>query len=586
MKKTVIISAILMLIGCAVAIMQQNQPTESKSINPDIASIPKNQNVAFANKYGNYLAGRTASINGDHQKAALFLGHIASLEKNNLPKTLGLLAIRHYLIAGDIEKAIDLSEKNPKSEQNLLINYVNMLQIVQALKNDDVDAAQKITNKLDNEGLASLINPFIQSWLDFSSTKKIERVKIADGLEHGKLRALQYHHEALQLQINQDAAKVTSIYDKIGNQIDIVPNIMIFSAVRHFIQINQPEKAKQIIIFAQKNNPRNPLWEGKNTDNLIEELKDWNEISIQDAKGGIAEAFANIGELLGNEGATSEAIILLHLSLYLNPQNQFNRLVLAEILENEGKYQAAINEYQKIEQPVFLKNVARLYQARALHSDNKIDESRTILQSLLNNSDMKYNSNMMLGDLERESNNLELAIKYYSDTLKTIDKPKQIDWGLLFRRGIIYDLMGDWEKSEADLKQALKLNPNEPEIMNQLGYSWLLRGEKFPDAEKILKQAALAAPDNAHIIDSYGWALYKSGKYEKAFQVLERALSLMPADPTINDHYGDALWQLGRKGEAKFHWERALLYKPTEKGAKAALKAKLINGLKNADAQD
>jgi Flp pilus assembly protein TadD len=135
-----------------------------------------------------------------------------------------------------------------------------------------------------------------------------------------------------------------------------------------------------------------------------------------------------------------------------------------------------------------------------------------------------------------------------------------------------------WQQAEADLQTALTLRPDEPSLLNFLGYSWIDRGENLPMARAMVERAVELRPRDGYIVDSLGWALYTLGDYEAAVAKLERAVELKPGDPTINDHLGDAYWRAGRRNEARFQWMRALR-SADEETDKGAIQAKLDKGL-------
>jgi Flp pilus assembly protein TadD len=115
-------------------------------------------------------------------------------------------------------------------------------------------------------------------------------------------------------------------------------------------------------------------------------------------------------------------------------------------------------------------------------------------------------------------------------------------WTLFYDRGVSYERSGDWTKAEADLEHALELKPDQATILNYLGYSWIDRGEKLDQGMKMIEKAVDLRPEDGYIVDSLGWAHYRTGDYAGAVQYLERAVELVPDDSTINDHLGDAYW--------------------------------------------
>jgi len=135
-------------------------------------------------------------------------------------------------------------------------------------------------------------------------------------------------------------------------------------------------------------------------------------------------------------------------------------------------------------------------------------------------------------------------------------------WPLLYARGIALERAGQWPRAEADFKRALQLVPEQPYVLNYLGYTWVERGENLAEARGMLERAMALRPQDGNIADSLGWALFKLGDLPNATKWLERAAELESRNATINDHLGDAYWAAGRRREAVFQWRRALTLDP------------------------
>jgi tetratricopeptide (TPR) repeat protein len=150
-------------------------------------------------------------------------------------------------------------------------------------------------------------------------------------------------------------------------------------------------------------------------------------------------------------------------------------------------------------------------------------------------------------------------------------------WGLFYMRGVAEDQAGDWSSAERDLKRALAMSPDQPDVLNYLGYSWVDRGVDLQAAKAMIEKAVAAKPDSGAIVDSLGWVYYRMGDYADAVEQLERATELEPADPDINNHLGDAYWAAGRKLEARFQWEQVLSLQPSDK-LRVDVEAKLKSG--------
>ena len=149
---------------------------------------------------------------------------------------------------------------------------------------------------------------------------------------------------------------------------------------------------------------------------------------------------------------------------------------------------------------------------------------------------------------------------------------------IYFARGVSYERIDRWSLAEADLKRALKLSPDQPDVLNYLGYTWLTRGENLAEARAMIEKAVAQRPGDPQIIDSMGWALFLLKQYADSAAFLEKAVELLPGDPTINDHLGDAYWRLGRLTEARYQWERSLTYGP-ETAEADIIRKKLKDGM-------
>jgi Flp pilus assembly protein TadD len=169
---------------------------------------------------------------------------------------------------------------------------------------------------------------------------------------------------------------------------------------------------------------------------------------------------------------------------------------------------------------------------------------------------------MALGNVLRGHKKFAECADVYSKGVATIARPEKANWVIFYFRGICYERSKQWPKAEADLKKALELFPDQPHVLNYLGYSWIDQGINLDDGMTMIKSAVQQRPDDGYIVDSLGWAYYKLGNYEEASKNLERAIELKPEDPTINDHLGDAYWRVGRVLEAKFQWAHARDLKP------------------------
>jgi len=183
-----------------------------------------------------------------------------------------------------------------------------------------------------------------------------------------------------------------------------------------------------------------------------------------------------------------------------------------------------------------------------------------------------------LADLQRSRKLYAESALTYTRALDLMSKPERSQWALYYCRGIANERSKNWPKAESDLKRALELNPDQPEVLNYLGYSWVDQGVNLDEAFRMLRRAVDLDGRNGYVVDSLGWSYYRLGRYDEAVKELEKAVDLKPADPVINDHLGDAYWRVGRKLEAQFQWNHARDLNPEPEDLPKILD-KIKNGL-------
>lgn len=234
--------------------------------------------------------------------------------------------------------------------------------------------------------------------------------------------------------------------------------------------------------------------------------------------------------------------------------------------------QRAVAQYQKdnnldIDGVVGVETYASLIRAAGpLTYDNRIDRASQL--EILD----------AIGNILRAHKKYGEAIEYYDRAIALIKKPRKQDWTYYYARGTCHEREKNWPKAERDLKMALKLVPDQPLVLNYLGYSWIDQGINLKEGLKLIERAVALKPDDGYVVDSLGWAHFKLGNIKQAVLFLERAVELRPDDPILNDHLGDALWRAGRQREARFQWEQALTLKPEPEEA-TKIRAKIRTGL-------
>jgi tetratricopeptide (TPR) repeat protein len=300
---------------------------------------------------------------------------------------------------------------------------------------------------------------------------------------------------------------------------------------------------------------------------------------VDSPQTGAAEALYGIGATLTRRGGEDLALVYLQLALYLEPTHPLALLSLADLYESVKKPQMAIKIYERVPANSPLKRNAQIQLATDLDAADRSDEAIKILKSVTAEDPKDLEAIMALGNVERGRKKFSDCTETYSKGIDALPDPN--DKGntvYYYYRGICEERSHQWPKAEADMKKALELQPDQPHVLNYLGYSWIDQGINLDEGMKMIKRAVDQRPDDGYIVDSLGWAYFRIGNYEEAVKNLERAIDLKPEDPTINDHLGDAYWRVGRTLEAKFQWQHARDLKP-EPDDLPKIEAKIANGL-------
>jgi len=299
---------------------------------------------------------------------------------------------------------------------------------------------------------------------------------------------------------------------------------------------------------------------------------------IKSANDGAAEAIYGVSTVLLAQGSGESALALANMALSLRPDFPAATMIKAGALEQSKRLVEANAIYAKIPQDSPLSWVAQLHRANNLDRLDQTDQAVALLRTLAAAHADHTRPLIDLGDILRRRERFAEAITAYDQVLKRLSALKPQHWVLFYSRGIAYEQTQQWPKAEADFLKALDLQPEQPLVLNYLGYSWIDQGLYLDRALGMIKKAVQLRPRDGYIVDSLGWGLYRMGNFKGAVKSLERATLLLPADPLINDHFGDALWRVGRLREARFQWQRALDLKPDAEIV-STLREKLKNGL-------
>jgi len=299
--------------------------------------------------------------------------------------------------------------------------------------------------------------------------------------------------------------------------------------------------------------------------------------------GALSSALLRAATQLSQDNAITPAIIYARLASFLTPDADEVYMLIGNLFLAQEEPKIALLAYAKIDDDSDLIKLARIREALAYDQLGDTERGLGLLDEFLAANPTDSEARATKGDILRSHERFEEAAAEYTQAIKELGEPDQSDWFLFFTRGIAYEQTDHWPLAEADFLKALELLPDEPQVLNYLGYSWIDRGMHIERAKGMIEKAAEQRPNDGFIIDSLGWVQFLLGDYSSAVENLERAILLEPDDPTINDHLGDAYWMVGRQLEARFQWNHALAMNPEEKD-RSKIADKLSFGLRAAPA--
>ncbi|HYZ40586.1 MAG TPA: tetratricopeptide repeat protein, partial [Stellaceae bacterium] len=299
---------------------------------------------------------------------------------------------------------------------------------------------------------------------------------------------------------------------------------------------------------------------------------------IKSAADGLAEALFDLASVVNQPETLDLGLLYGRCALELRPHMVLAQLLLADILSAQNKPEESLALLSQIPASSPYSWSARLRVAADLEMLDRTDEAIAQLKEMAAEAPTRAGADMQLGDLLRGKKRFSEAVEAYDEAIRRFEAAGMPErWSLYYSRGIALERSGQWKRAEADLSHTLALKPDQPLVLNYLGYSWIDRGEHLQRGLKMIEKAVELRPEDGYIVDSLGWAHYRLGDYTSAVQYLEKAIELVPEDPTINDHLGDAYWQSGRAIEARYQWRRALQFGPQDDEVKP-IQAKLDGG--------
>ena len=498
---------------------------------------------------GSYMAGQQALKDLRTDEAARYFSDAAQADWDN-----PILVERAFVALatdGQIGKAASTArrmlELDPANE------LAELVVASEALKERRYDSAVRQLSQISQDSFSGITAGILRAWAMVGDNRGDDAQALMEELGANGLDEFLVFHRALMAEAAGDSELALELA---ARAFEAEPYVARMAEVyaRMLANAGRFDEARDVLDAFESEGLTHPIIE------IVRESIEAGRrpgIFAANVQIGAAEMFHGIGVALSRDGSSDLALVFLRLGVYLDPGADVISLALGQLLDIAGQHQAANQIYDAIPANSAMKPMAVVRVAQNLDATGDRAEAIRRLRNIAATRPDDLDAVSVLGDLLRYDEDYLAAAEAYSKALEITGGESPADWRFYYVRGIAYERAKEWPKAEADFLKALELNPDQPQVLNYLGYSWIDQDMHLVRALEMIETAVAAQPQDGYIIDSLGWAFYKLDRMEEAVETLERAVMLLPNDPEINDHLGDAYWKVGRKLEARFQWNIA-----------------------------
>jgi tetratricopeptide (TPR) repeat protein len=511
---------------------------------------------------GNFLAGRFALSEGDSTTAANDL--LKAMAESPADPELTLQAFIACLNAGRPE-AVTLARQLPDSQvAQLVLADVD-------IKAGRWDSAEERFHGLPRQGMTQLLQPLLVAWAQQGAGQTDTALStLRPYVENPRFRSLFALQAAMIADLGNRPEVAAGLYRAVESNM-AQPNLRLVQILASW-QARSGQAAE-----AQKTLATLPVSAPDLSIAMPALLASVTKRPVPRAIDGVAESYFTFAAMLRAREADDFSMIMLRLAIELRPDFTAARLLAADILENQHHPQAALRMLTEVPASDPIVSVVQLRRAALMDRLGHREDAMRDLERMARDYPDSPLPDERRGDILRMTQRFPDAVAAYDKAIGRISHPSPTDWIVYYDRGVAEERSRQWPKAKADFEHALQLSPDQPFVLNYLGYSMADMGHHLDEARQMIQNAAERRPNDGAITDSLGWVLYRQGHTKDAVKALERAVELEPEDATINGHLGDAYWAAGRKIEAQYQWRRALTLNPTPDDA-AKLEAKLNTG--------
>lgn len=536
-----------------------------------LASVPAAAAFAYdPSVSGNYLAGRSAAKLRDNDLASGYLSNALNSDIGNPVLTEKIFLLE--LSEGNIPKAEEFAAEVLKfnSQQRM----ARIVLGVKDFKARQYAAARGNFGQSAYTPVGELTSWLLAAWSHAGEGDLNPALKTLDRLDSNESFAnFKTFHEALIADYLGNAMRAEGAYKRAYEAAG--SSLRIVQAYGNFLERHGRAAEAQALYRGFLEGDDNPLIQAALQSSLKGQAP---RPFISSPTDGAAEALFSLATSMNDEQSVDVALLYIQLGISLGADSDIMYTLLGDTYESMKRYDKALAAYKRVPAASPLRVNADMEEAVSLQQLGRKDEALAGLRAIVAANPKNYDAIVTLGNLHRANEDFANAAATYDQAIALVEKPGPSNWRLFYFDGISHERLKQWDVAEKQFRKALELSPNEPNVLNYLGYSMIEKKINLHEALEMVKKAVELKPNDGYITDSLGWAYYQLGDYEQAVIYCEKAVELLPADPTIADHLGDAYWRVGRTLEAKFQWQHAKDNKP-EPGELKTIEDKLKNGL-------
>lgn len=524
--------------------------------------------------YGNFLAARYASAAHDVRAAAAF--YKAALRKDPGNSLLRQKAFLSALLAGDVPAAAGFA--GPALGSDAETNLMRLTIAARDLGKKRFASADAVLSEGKFGPFNREAGQLLRGWAAMGEGDVDKALALTGGVGQTPVFArIARLNTALMLDMAGRDVDAGKVYADIFTDSDLISDRGTYAYGNYLQRHEQTAKARALYQKAIASFTSAPLCSA-----ALKQLDSGKPAAaplVRNAREGAAEALYGPAQILAARAHFDRALVYLEMARTINPRHEAATELLARLMEVENRPDDALAAFASIAPDSPYRLDAELNRARALFRLDRRDQALTIFSSLAAAHPGNAELVGAYADALRAMRQYDKALPLYQRLIEQAGD--KAGWALYFSRGTVLERLGKWRQSIKDFRAALKINPDQPDVLNYLGYTYIDAGENLDEGLALIERAVSLRPDAGYIVDSLGWAHYRLGHYQKAVRYLERAVELEPGQATISDHLGDAYWQAGRHLEARFQWQHTLSLPPDEDIDLDAVRKKLANGLQS-----